>query len=125
MCIWVVVATVGGLLTTVALYLVYGAFVALPAAAPAVTRARADQIAIALLLLKQETGRYPKATAWPSALTMGTPTRGAILNAEGATNLTDGWGRALRYTPTGTGFTLASAGPDGRFNTADDIVVKR
>jgi len=35
----------------------------------------------------------------------------------------DAWGRAIRYERlSDTSFRLRSAGPDGRFDTADDIV---
>jgi hypothetical protein len=33
----------------------------------------------------------------------------------------DGWDRPIRYSRTGTGYQLQSAGPDGEFDTADDI----
>ena len=37
--------------------------------------------------------------------------------------LQDGWGRAIRYERlSDTAFRLRSAGPDGAFDTADDIV---
>jgi len=36
--------------------------------------------------------------------------------------LEDAWGNALRYEPSGDGFTVRSPGPDGAFNTVDDIV---
>jgi hypothetical protein len=35
---------------------------------------------------------------------------------------TDAWGNPLRYEPSGDEFTIRSAGPDGAFDTADDIV---
>lgn len=35
---------------------------------------------------------------------------------------TDGWGRDLRYKLTTDSYELRSAGPDGRFDTRDDIV---
>jgi len=34
----------------------------------------------------------------------------------------DSWGNALRYEPSGDDFTIRSAGPDGLFDTSDDIV---
>jgi len=34
----------------------------------------------------------------------------------------DAWGNALRYEPSGDDFTIRSAGPDGVFDTSDDIV---
>jgi hypothetical protein len=37
---------------------------------------------------------------------------------------TDVWGRTVRYTPGGGGFQLRSAGPDGVFDTADDLVAQ-
>jgi len=41
------------------------------------------------------------------------------------TGTTDGWGRVVRYEKTSeTGFRLVSAGPDGRFDTADDLAVE-
>lgn len=41
------------------------------------------------------------------------------------TGTTDGWGRTVRYEKTSeSGFRLVSAGPDGRFDTADDIAVE-
>jgi hypothetical protein len=41
------------------------------------------------------------------------------------TGTIDGWGRTVRYEKTSeTGFRLVSAGPDGRFDTADDITVE-
>lgn len=36
----------------------------------------------------------------------------------------DYWGHAYRYAATGSGFTLRSAGADGKFDTGDDVVVK-
>jgi hypothetical protein len=38
-------------------------------------------------------------------------------------NGADVWGRPVRYSPDGTRFELRSAGPDGVFDTADDIVM--
>jgi len=35
----------------------------------------------------------------------------------------DYWKRQLRYEPKEGGFNIRSAGPDGQFNTSDDIVV--
>ena len=35
---------------------------------------------------------------------------------------TDAWSNALRYEPSGDEFTIRSAGPDGAFDTGDDIV---
>jgi len=41
------------------------------------------------------------------------------------TGTTDGWGRVIRYEKTSEmGFRLVSAGPDGRFDTADDLAVE-
>jgi hypothetical protein len=41
------------------------------------------------------------------------------------TGTMDGWGRVIRYEKTSeTGFRLVSAGPDGRFDTADDVAVE-
>lgn len=41
------------------------------------------------------------------------------------TGTTDGWGQVIRYEKTSeTGFRLVSAGPDGRFDTADDLTVE-
>ena len=41
------------------------------------------------------------------------------------TGTTDGWGRVVRYEKTSEmGFRLVSAGPDGRFDTADDLAVE-
>lgn len=37
----------------------------------------------------------------------------------------DAWGHEFKYSPSHKDYTLASAGPDGRFGTADDIVVSR
>jgi len=38
----------------------------------------------------------------------------------------DAWGREIRLEITGeTGFRLVSAGPDGRFETEDDIALSR
>jgi hypothetical protein len=37
----------------------------------------------------------------------------------------DGWGRKLRFTRSDRDFEIRSAGPDGEFVTADDIVVTR
>lgn len=38
-------------------------------------------------------------------------------------DLNDAWGTRVRYTHEGsTAYTLTSAGPDGRFDTADDVV---
>lgn len=38
-----------------------------------------------------------------------------------ATSKPDGWNRALRYRTSGGGFEIISAGPDGVFDTTDDI----
>lgn len=38
-------------------------------------------------------------------------------------NGADVWGRPVRYSPHRRGFELRSAGPDGVFDTRDDIVV--
>jgi len=38
-----------------------------------------------------------------------------------ARNLRDGWDRPFRYEPSGRDFVLTSAGPDGRFDTEDDV----
>ena len=41
------------------------------------------------------------------------------------TGTTDGWGRVVRYEKTSEmGFRLVSAGPDGRFDTADVLAVE-
>jgi len=41
------------------------------------------------------------------------------------TGAIDGWGRAVRYEKTSeSGFRLVSSGPDGRFDTADDMAVE-
>ena len=37
--------------------------------------------------------------------------------------LNDYWKRPLRYEPQGKNFVLRSAGPDGKFDTSDDIVL--
>jgi len=37
--------------------------------------------------------------------------------------LQDGWGRDLRFARSGRDFEIRSAGPDGSFMTADDVVV--
>jgi hypothetical protein len=34
----------------------------------------------------------------------------------------DAWGRPLKYSPRPPGYEVRSAGPDGRFGTADDLV---
>ena len=36
----------------------------------------------------------------------------------------DAWGRAVRVTVSGGGVTLESAGPDGEFGSADDLVLQ-
>jgi len=36
--------------------------------------------------------------------------------------LVDGWGRPIRYRLVRSNYEIRSAGPDGRFRTADDIV---
>jgi prepilin-type N-terminal cleavage/methylation domain-containing protein len=38
-----------------------------------------------------------------------------------ATAKADGWGRALKYRTAGGGYEIISAGPDGRFDTSDDL----
>jgi hypothetical protein len=42
-----------------------------------------------------------------------------------AQSLKDGWGRMMTLRIEHAGFTLASAGPDGEFETADDMVMYR
>jgi hypothetical protein len=39
--------------------------------------------------------------------------------------LTDGWGVEIRYRNLTNSYELVSAGPDHRFGTADDVVMKR
>ena len=39
--------------------------------------------------------------------------------------LRDGWGRPFRYSRSDNDFEIRSAGPDGRFGSADDIVATR
>jgi hypothetical protein len=39
--------------------------------------------------------------------------------------LRDGWGRPFRYRRSGDDFEIRSAGPDGRFGSADDVVATR
>ena len=39
----------------------------------------------------------------------------------GIESLQDGWGHALRYEPGDDFYLVRSAGPDGRFDTADDL----
>ena len=36
----------------------------------------------------------------------------------------DGWGHEIRYNATRDGFEIRSAGPDGRFATGDDLLVR-
>ena len=38
-------------------------------------------------------------------------------------DLTDSWGKKIRYVPFQSGFALISAGPDKKFDTADDIQI--
>ena len=37
----------------------------------------------------------------------------------------DPWGNEVKYSGEGSHFTLSSAGPDGKWGTKDDIVIKR
>jgi hypothetical protein len=39
--------------------------------------------------------------------------------------LRDGWDRPFRYRRSGDDFEIRSAGPDGRFESADDVVATR
>jgi len=50
---------------------------------------------------------------------------GYIKGIEGVTELVDAWGRPLRFT-IGEGYLeCRSAGPDGRFYTSDDLVLRK
>lgn len=54
------------------------------------------------------------------------PARLADLTSLTPADLRDPWGHDLRYTPTGPkAYTLCSAGPDGAFDTADDLCRSR
>jgi hypothetical protein len=60
--------------------------------------------------------------AWPASLAAVLPTgRDDPIVGYGV----DAWKRAFRYVPADTDYELRSAGPDGRFETSDDIVTTR
>jgi len=42
-----------------------------------------------------------------------------------ARNRLDNWGKPFRYVPDAFGYTVSSAGPDERFDTADDMSITR
>jgi hypothetical protein len=67
-------------------------------------------------------GHFASEGAWPTSLAAVLPTgRDDPIAGYGV----DAWNRAFRYVPAGTDYELRSAGPDGRFETADDIVTTR
>jgi len=87
-------------------------------------------LAMALALFRVHCGRYPTTQEGLRALLeppqdqeIQSRWRGPYVANEAA--LTDPWARPLRYICPGqhnpTGFDLSSAGPDGVFDTADDI----
>jgi prepilin-type N-terminal cleavage/methylation domain-containing protein len=51
----------------------------------------------------------------------GCPERNCRIKTYRASAKPDGWGRALKYTTSGGGYEIISAGPDGQFGTSDDI----
>ena len=74
------------------------------------TAVNLSQIERAVLTWQATTGELPENLAEVS--------RARILAGAAA----DAWGRSVRYEKTSsTGFRLVSAGPDGRFDTGDDI----
>ena len=58
----------------------------------------------------------------PATLAALRPDRGGPLAALDSVAFLDAWGRPPRYTPHAPGYELRSAGPDGKFGTADDLV---
>lgn len=69
-------------------------------------------------ILQQVIGQYI-ATEGESPASLGALRSAGLM----ITGVNDAWGRAFRYQKLpGTSFRLTSAGKDGRFDTADDIV---
>lgn len=98
-----------------------------PSVAVTAAQAHLARIAMALEDFAADCGRYPTAAEGFSPLLARPPEakawRGPYL-AEWWTQ-EDPWGNAIRYIAPGAGdsrrFGLVSAGPDGRFDTGDDI----
>jgi hypothetical protein len=115
----IAILVVGGIAFNVVLYgsLFYFGFVAKTGVFADLKIKLASQImttdAGQISLYKQQHGSLPKTLAEiPRA-------------RESMFSPTDPWGKPLAYTPNEDGtFELRSAGPDGEFNTADDIVQK-
>ncbi|MBN2206097.1 MAG: hypothetical protein JW742_01720 [Candidatus Aminicenantes bacterium] len=86
---------------------------ALQEAGIATTRANLSQLEQVVVSFVAGEGRSPE--SWKELRSLRYIMAGA----------TDGWGRAIRYEKTSDeGFRLVSAGPDGAFDTADDIAVE-
>lgn len=58
----------------------------------------------------------------PSQVTLGRLQQDLAIDSN---ELLDGWGTALRYLPGDKGYSVVSAGPDRKFDTADDLKVDR
>ncbi len=94
--------------------------------ARAASRARMLELALAIQAYQKQQG------ALPSPQLQELRTAGLAPNP-----VTDAWGKKLRYQPTGalaatsplttpllTQYSIVSAGPDGEFGTADDLVLR-
>ena len=91
-----------------------------------VAAAKSDvaNLATALDAFAQDVGRYPSTAEGFGALVA--PPQGlAGWHGPYIKRLTaDPWGRPYTYTPLPVGYDVESAGPDGKFLTADDIAAR-
>jgi general secretion pathway protein G len=89
----------------------------------AATKADEAMLAMALDLFAQDAGRYPTTAEGLAALVQPPPGvskwSGPYLKKVTA----DPWGAAYTYSEAGGRYRVASAGPDGKPATGDDIVV--
>lgn len=97
-----------------------------PAVVPHAPASRLDSIqdtGVILYSLARDVGTYGgEAGALPATLAPIIQARPQTSAGQSYPTGMDVWGRAIRYTPEGFGFALRSAGPDGEWGTADDVI---
>lgn len=121
--LWLLVAAAAFLLFAAGLRLVRGR-VASRQARLAAANANVAMLQVALDAFRQDTGRYPTAAEGLGALLIrpsgAQAWRGPYLRGSVAA---DPWGNPYAYTESNGKYRIASAGPDGKTVTADDITV--